>query len=34
VEAAHLSPELRRDLLRYLSTTSSERARLIGQAAG
>jgi hypothetical protein len=31
VEAADLSPELRRDPLRYLSATSKERAGLIGQ---
>ena len=31
MDAADLSPDLRRDLLRYLGATSKERARLIGQ---
>jgi hypothetical protein len=31
VEASHLSEQLRRELLRYLSATSEERARLIGE---
>jgi hypothetical protein len=31
VEASQLSEQLRRELLRYLSATSEERARLIGE---
>jgi hypothetical protein len=31
VEASQLSGQLRRELLRYLSATSEERARLIGE---
>ena len=31
MEPSSLSPELRRDLLRYLSATSKERARIIGE---
>ena len=31
MEASQLSEQLRRELLRYLSATSEERARLIGE---
>ena len=31
VVASRLTPDLRRDLLRYLAATSEERARLIGE---
>lgn len=31
MDASTVSPELRRDLLRYLAATSEERARLIGE---
>ena len=31
VDASRLAPDLRRDLLRYLATTSEERARLISE---
>jgi hypothetical protein len=31
VEASQLSEQLRRELVRYLSATSEERARLIGE---
>ncbi|HET6791557.1 MAG TPA: hypothetical protein VFI35_08245 [Actinomycetota bacterium] len=31
MSASNVTPELRRDLLRYLSATSEERARLIGE---
>jgi hypothetical protein len=34
MDASDLTPELRRDLLRYLAATSAERARLIGELTG